>query len=530
MTTELTTTTALTAIGVGTDLNSLVASLRSLSVEDQTLILSEIGPDLREAYAREFIGADVALAKIGREKANDILVNSNYGLQRDRRPKYIQSIVEEMLAGRWQRSIIMVCYVGEDYYLIDGQNRLAAIVISGIEQEFLVIKRFCKDLQEVRDIYSVQDIGLKRQQCDILRAQINGSDDHTLDEKQLGTVGTAIRVLMSGFNGTSARTTNRIPNDTMMKRIFQFEAAGDAFFSCLEGEKKDRKRFNGSPVMALALATFDGAAKKAHDFWEEVSMGGGLNGSPTAQAYDIIMNNLVDTLNVGVMSRLLALTWNAYYDGTTLPAVPVTADVTTLVDGRQKLNPIRIAGTAFDGEGRTYLTDEGTYAVEPDQDTVKAAAAKQKEEAKATLEAEKAEQRKQREAERALAAAAKEQEKADKEAAKVTAAAEKEAAKVEAAEAAAAAKLKAQEDKEAAKAIERAAKATAKAERDAAAIIAAASAKTQDEYNGSDDDFERGYTPSTVDIEEVASELGGDDDDDDYSPRELSYLDSLTAI
>ena len=55
--------------------------------------------------------------------------------------KYVQKLAEDMKNGKWKTSAEPIIF-SEDNTLLDGQHRLAALVLSEMTEDFLVIRGF----------------------------------------------------------------------------------------------------------------------------------------------------------------------------------------------------------------------------------------------------------------------------------------------------------------------------------------------------------------------------------------------------
>lgn len=103
--------------------------------------------------------------------AAEILETMTYDRQRPVRQNHIQYLLQEMQRGTFKPGAIEIRVVGDRRYLIDGQHRLGAIVLSGQSFPMVLIEQRVNSLDEVAADYSRTDRGQGRSYDDTFRAR-----------------------------------------------------------------------------------------------------------------------------------------------------------------------------------------------------------------------------------------------------------------------------------------------------------------------------------------------------------------------
>lgn len=103
---------------------------------------------------------DLEIVRVTPTVAADLLKRNTHN--RPLRDQIINLYAREMREGRWRESTAETIKISREGTLLDGQNRLQAVVKSGCAVNFLV----AKNLDE--NIFDVIDTGLKRQASDAL--------------------------------------------------------------------------------------------------------------------------------------------------------------------------------------------------------------------------------------------------------------------------------------------------------------------------------------------------------------------------
>lgn len=115
---------------------------------------------------------------------------------RDKKKHEISTIAKDMVEGRYREETGETIKISKTGMLLDGQNRLTAMVKAGIPKKFLVVW----DLEP--DIMDVIDSGVKRTSSDVLK--IKGKPNH-------GAAAAIIRTCLTDyFYQSGKKTTNRI--------------------------------------------------------------------------------------------------------------------------------------------------------------------------------------------------------------------------------------------------------------------------------------------------------------------------------
>jgi hypothetical protein len=242
----------------------------------------------------------------------------------------------------WQPSTVMLCaYDGEfdvdlwpGRYLINGRNRLAAVIESGLPQLFVIEHHVTTNAGDVHHLYQVQDRGRTRTVADIFRSI-------GLDE-ELGLSISDLRWLSQGHALIAVKFTRRKPGltDPFARADFVRDWMSEclAWRACVRRARpRIQVTLGASPITAMALYLLRHQRGKAEPFLTDLCADDGLQqGTPVKTLHDWIMDHRVQHMDLNQYCRAIASAWNAVYAGVTLDRI--------LVRERDDL-PINILGT-----------------------------------------------------------------------------------------------------------------------------------------------------------------------------------------
>jgi len=271
-----------------------------------------------------------------------------YDGQRKPDPHRVTYYAKEMTAGKWLpgRSIELAA-VGSKKFLVDGQQRLWAVIEANQAQSFTVIEHPAHDMDEVAEIYVMIDIGKQRNASDILKP-FHEAERTGLTTTHLNTLLAAARVLKAGFRSP---TQGLLLSPREMPALMEDWAPHmRTFVETIEPLARDIAQcFRRAPVAAVAMYTLRWSPSKAPEFWRQVSQDDGLPiGDPrktlrrffAQHALGSKMVNSHQTLGVHTYCLYQALAWNAWLDGRSLSILKVVdplADVVLKGTSRSEL-------------------------------------------------------------------------------------------------------------------------------------------------------------------------------------------------
>lgn len=214
----------------------------------------------------------------------------------------IREWAEDMSAGRWRLNGDTIC-IAKDGRLLDGQNRLRAVELSGVT----VRMSFARDVDD--DAQQTMDIGAKRNVADALKfrgVEVNG-------QKADGIAGG-----MLIWENATATTT---------RKIAYIEENVEAVGAAIEASKIAMKELRSQKLFgtaAMILMRID--AEKASEFLRLLGTGEMLaRGNPILTLRNKFMQ--MERINVnhrGVLMDNLALVfkaWNAWREGRQLRVI-----------------------------------------------------------------------------------------------------------------------------------------------------------------------------------------------------------------
>jgi hypothetical protein len=156
----------------------------------QSTIRGHTGASMNDAFD---------IVNVTPQQAKEWLENNDFERQRPLREHHVLSLAEEMDAGNFiAHSAIVFARCGDKNYLIDGQHRLNAIVLSDKSVEMTILTKQASSMEQIERWYASIDQGLKRSTRDAIKAQ-NLHSEIGLSERHAGRMSAAVRLIASGF-------------------------------------------------------------------------------------------------------------------------------------------------------------------------------------------------------------------------------------------------------------------------------------------------------------------------------------------
>jgi hypothetical protein len=270
------------------------------------------------------------------ELAQEWLESRPYAYQRYLRPLLIERLCLAMERREFTALTTLTFYeYGGKLYLVDGQHRLNAVVLTGLPQVFVIAVKRVESYAEIEDDYLKYDQGDPKNTADSLYgARVHERSGISVAEMKL--LIPAMRVLLNGFTSRSANSAFSRDNATIGRGVYDYREEAKAFFTAIEGGiKETRKQLCYAPVLSVALATFRGTKSrvKAPEFWKRVSEQDQLDAFSGEWWLGKVMGNLNVRKGVHQSSRRVAGCWNLFYLDKKISRAPgphVSSNITIL--------------------------------------------------------------------------------------------------------------------------------------------------------------------------------------------------------
>lgn len=293
------------------------------------------------------------------ELAQYILINEMYERQRPNIPIAIEKYARQMQAKLWRsRSIItFVVYRGKRH-LVNGKQRLTAIVLSGVTIP-LTIEEIPVDTEEEMDEwYTIYDQHDRRSLSVRLNA-LNLPDILQLNKSQTRYLSACLPLMASGFAPVPGGM-RMYTEDIAIRRAFLLEWNDEAhiFYPLIKGAPQaitsNLRRAGVMPVF-LVLLRFTGT--DGEEFLQHVAIPDHLAvNDPRHRLHIFLRTSDVRTEPWHVLSRYVAVAWNAFYKEQT---------PNSLQPGNSTA-PLRLEGTPHTGKAvLRYITPTGEVLREP---------------------------------------------------------------------------------------------------------------------------------------------------------------------
>lgn len=297
----------------------------------------------------------VAVQVVSAEQAMLWLASDKYAHQRRLNQNHVSFLADEMKQEAFkQDTVIEFCSVNGSEWLTDGQHRLSAVVVSGVPQRFVVVRRPMLDEEAVAMDYTRTDKGKPRTIAEDYKT-LDLSGELGMTFTQINNLGAAITIINGGFKPGGTRKMHSKPRLAMMREYA--DAALDFYEYTAGCAQNMRNRLDRRATMAVALVTFRYSAGTFGDvvgeFWRGVSMDDGLRATDprkhvvrhlTEKSMPGGSSGAIGTsvVSVAYSTRFIARCFNGFVGGEQMKQVKVS-------DPSQ---PILITGSPFDGKDK----------------------------------------------------------------------------------------------------------------------------------------------------------------------------------
>ncbi len=222
-----------------------------------------------------------------------MLETMKYEHQRPYRLKRAQAYADEMSAGAFREltQIFIAIYRGR-HIILDGQHRLNAVILSSVPVLFTVVEKDVDTEEELAQLYSTTDVGIRRTPGDIYGAHALG-EEFGLSRSMLDYFGAGIKFMMSGC----MRVGEQMRADAVIPHMRTYAPYMQDYYTMLLDSVVSTTVFSQcrrSSTVAAALLTLKFAAPKAdregrpsvREFWLGTLKDDGLRqGDPRKAAY-----------------------------------------------------------------------------------------------------------------------------------------------------------------------------------------------------------------------------------------------------
>lgn len=279
----------------------------------------------------------VAMETIDAARARQWLDDFRFGGQRKLQPNHVALLAQEMRTGRFLPwTSLRVALHDDRAEVLDGQHRLAAVVLTGLPQDFVVVY---DPQSNPSDAYAKLDIGKRRGYIDAAGA-CDAPEIADLSYWERGVGVRAAEPILAGFVGNHRGTLMSRSATSRLKVVVHHAEGLRLFFRALQGatnHQRDRLRVAG--VAATALATLRWHPERAFPFWRQLALAEGSLGEPAHTFWRWCDANWPTRQTAPIVPRALAICWNAYFQGRSL----------RMVRGIDESHPIHLLGTGYTG-------------------------------------------------------------------------------------------------------------------------------------------------------------------------------------
>lgn len=276
---------------------------------------------------------------INAEEALRILSEYAYEHQRSVLVGKLAQYAKDMRNGDWAgTTTIDIAVFDGKRFLINGQHRLQAVVMSEKPQTFCILYRHFSTYEAIWHAYFNMDAGNMR----------NAGDSHKMliepigvARNWMGRAAAALRMIDGDFfhsRGEDVLTRTQLNN-----KLLEWQEEIRLYAGTVgEPQSPAAKRLHSAPIMAVALVTLRHQKERACEFWSGVARNDGLRSGTPEHTLMMFMANY-QVLQAGGQfpyARKVALAWNAFYSRRGL----------TVIRLMDTTKPILILGTPYNGK------------------------------------------------------------------------------------------------------------------------------------------------------------------------------------
>lgn len=297
--------------------------------------------------------SDVKRITITPEQASVWLSKYRADIQRPIRQAWVAQLAAAMKEGEFeQNSTIQLRVLNGETHLIDGRNRLNALVRAGVPQSFFVITDSVNSREDLLSAFRKINEGKRVTNSDFFAAM--SLDTETgLARRRMNRLAGAVPFIESGFSASDG--SRQVELDKRIGLIRKYAESADLYFDCVASSATAIKnQMHWAVVIAVGVVTFRESlnvygTQKVSSFWTNIASM--INTGPTDPC-GVAVKYLSSTkpLTNGRVSsdmqmripaytaRYLASCFNAYVAGRAIGRAKPDID-----------KPIIITGSSFKG-------------------------------------------------------------------------------------------------------------------------------------------------------------------------------------
>jgi len=285
---------------------------------------------------------DGLMVTVDRDTAIAWLALYETDVQRDVRPGRVAELAAIMQAGKWlPRSDIHIGLLDGEFHLIDGQQRLHAIVKCGLPQVLRVNLWRVNSRAELVERSEALNNTKQHTMMDRLKTR-NKVGNLGLSKTEIARVKSAFVFIDNRFSGGNATP---LPIECIEEMMQEYAGSARAYLDATRSAKGTiRDAMRWGITIALGLVTLQEPVNPfVYDFWNGVSqMINAVPGDPRGMAADFLIkyqppnsNGSKTARSHAYIARYVARCFNAWAVGETIKAVRVDEDKPICIMGAQ---------------------------------------------------------------------------------------------------------------------------------------------------------------------------------------------------
>lgn len=252
-----------------------------------------------------------------------------FSLQRSLKGGHINALANAMKDGEFPAGT-QLCFAitPAGRVFIDGQHRLRAQIIAGIDVDYAMLEVECQDDAAVRTLYSRLDIGAKRSLSDRMRS-LDTAGQLGLPVRQAQLLGMAAPYIKFHFGKFSGMQAYQMTPVQRLEILRPYAEAARRYFATIEaGEPWLVKILSRPHLVAFGVYTYQYGGDRAHALWSSLAINdtGDLD-DPRKFLINLAMS--VNSKTIALKKTLATVQafirgWNAYVENRPLKQKPTT--------------------------------------------------------------------------------------------------------------------------------------------------------------------------------------------------------------
>jgi len=271
------------------------------------------------------------LMTITPELAARILAENLFSGQRNKKP-IVRVIADEMRRGFFTPG--MQIHFGNfegKLHLVNGQQRLYAVVESETPIEFSILITECETENDLQALYWRHDtVASPRSMRDVLRAAGTAKDQGISVSDEARMIA-SVKTICGGLttpNGLHGICEELKSPDRALEAAKPWRPYASQYLACLDRAPTFNGRlFRRRLIMAAGMVTIKHQPAKAEEFWRGAAEDDGLKRhDPRKQLLTFLTANVVNSSSYQSMMRACSLSWNAWFEDRSVATLKANAD------------------------------------------------------------------------------------------------------------------------------------------------------------------------------------------------------------